>query len=143
MQRSETLSPLSRAAAVALPRTSLSLPSRFIGLVYSKFKLIKIKLKKVNYNVLLFLGAYKYNACYGPLPKIAAPPPPPRAALANLNAAQNILWLAYLLLRLRGNVGQKRIQIFLISILCDILLCCLMLRRFNVHFCHKSSEQEE
>jgi hypothetical protein len=35
-----------RAAAIALPRRSLSLPRTFIGLVYSKFELMKIKLKK-------------------------------------------------------------------------------------------------
>jgi hypothetical protein len=34
-----------RAAAVGLQRTSLSLPRTFIGLVYSQFELIQIKLK--------------------------------------------------------------------------------------------------
>jgi hypothetical protein len=34
-----------RAAAVALPRTSLNLPPTFIGLVYSQFELIEIKSK--------------------------------------------------------------------------------------------------
>jgi hypothetical protein len=33
-------------------------------------------MEKVNYNFLLFLGAYKFNACYEPFLKIAAPPPP-------------------------------------------------------------------
>jgi hypothetical protein len=53
-----------RAAAVALLRTSLSVPRTFIRLVYSQFELINIKLKKVNYNFLLFLGAYKCNVYY-------------------------------------------------------------------------------
>jgi hypothetical protein len=39
-------------AAVALPCTSLSLPRTFICLVYSQFKLIKIKIEKVNYSFL-------------------------------------------------------------------------------------------
>jgi hypothetical protein len=64
-----------RAAGVAFPRTSFSLQRTFICLVYSKFKLIKIKLKKVKYNFLLFLGTYKFNASYGTFSKIAAPSP--------------------------------------------------------------------
>jgi hypothetical protein len=63
-----TMFPLScargRAEAVALPRTSLSIPRNFIGLVYSEFELIKIKLEKSNCNLLLFLGDYKFNVCY-------------------------------------------------------------------------------
>jgi hypothetical protein len=43
-----------RAAAVALPRTSLTPLRTLIGLAYSQFKLIKIILKKINYNLLLF-----------------------------------------------------------------------------------------
>jgi hypothetical protein len=53
-----------RAAAVALPRKSLSLPRTFHALVHSRFKLIKVKLEKLNYNFLLFLGAYTFNICY-------------------------------------------------------------------------------
>jgi hypothetical protein len=47
----------SRAAAVALPRSNLSLLRTFIGLVHSQFESITIKIKKLNYNFLLFWGA--------------------------------------------------------------------------------------
>jgi hypothetical protein len=43
--------------------------------VYSQYELIKIKLKKLNYTLLLFVAAYKFNVCYGPFSKTAAPPP--------------------------------------------------------------------
>jgi hypothetical protein len=48
-------------------------PCTFIASVHSQFELINMKLKKVNQNCLLFLGAYKFNVCYGPFSKIAAP----------------------------------------------------------------------
>jgi hypothetical protein len=53
----------------------LSLPRKFIDLVYSQFELTKIKLQKVNYFFLLFLGVPKFNVSCGPLSKIAAPLP--------------------------------------------------------------------
>jgi hypothetical protein len=83
-----------RAPAVAHPRTSLSVPRTFIGLVYSQFELIKVQLRKVNYTFCYFLGAYK---CYGPFLKIAAPL---RVAQANPIAAQKTQWHP----RLRRNV---------------------------------------
>lgn len=61
------------AVAVALPHTSFSLLHIFIGLAYSQLRLIKMKLKKVDYKFLLFLGGYKFNVCYGPLSKIVHP----------------------------------------------------------------------
>lgn len=65
-----------RACAAAqscrISHTNLSLPRTFIGLVYSQFELINIKLKsKVKF--LLFMGTHKYNVCYGAFSKIAAP----------------------------------------------------------------------
>jgi hypothetical protein len=59
----------SRTEAVGLPDMSLNFPRTFIGLVYSQFEILKIKLEKVNCNCLLFLGAYKFNVCYGPFQK--------------------------------------------------------------------------
>jgi hypothetical protein len=47
-------SKLRACAAVALPRTSLTLPRTLIGLVYSQLELIK-----ANYKFLLFGGTYK------------------------------------------------------------------------------------
>jgi hypothetical protein len=72
--------------------------------VYSRFELIKIKLKKkLIYNFLLFLGARKFNICYGRFYKIAAP----RVAQANRTAAQKTSWLAHLRSQLRGTADHK------------------------------------
>jgi hypothetical protein len=71
--------------------------------VYSQFELIKLKLKKVNWNFVLFLGAYEINVCCGPFSKIA-PPPPPRVTQAYPIAAQKTPWLAHLHPWRRGNV---------------------------------------
>jgi hypothetical protein len=51
---------------------------------------------------LLFLEAYKFNICYEPFPKNAAPPP----RLPKPVAAQKTPWLTHLLPRLRMDVGH-------------------------------------
>jgi hypothetical protein len=58
------------SAAAEVPRTSLSLARTSTGSVYSKFELIKIKLKN------LFLGANKFNVSYGNFSKTVHLPPP-------------------------------------------------------------------
>jgi hypothetical protein len=82
-------------AAVALPRTSPSLPRTFIGLVYSQFELIKIKLQKVNYTFLLFFWELINLMSVKDLFRKSLPPPPTRVAQANPIAAQKTPWLAH------------------------------------------------
>jgi hypothetical protein len=77
-----------RPAAVALPSTSVSPPGTFIGLVFSQLELVKIKSNKVNHNFLLLLETYKFYVCYGPFPKIAAPPPDCPSQANPITAAQ-------------------------------------------------------
>jgi hypothetical protein len=54
---------------------AIALLCTFMDLVYSQFKLKEIQFKKVNYNLLLFLGAYKFNVLQTFFENHYPPPP--------------------------------------------------------------------